>query len=303
MMERCLITRGIIYLVMAVLTFSYAVAPAGEVVPLWEDKIPGALGSKEKDVPVLMLYIPAPDKATGAAVVVCPGGGYGHLAMDHEGEQIGQWLESIGVAAFVLRYRLPANGYRHPIPLLDAQRAIRTVRFNAAKWNIQPDKIGIMGFSAGGHLASSAGTHFNNPVVLEGTQSDGIDGVSCRPDFMILIYPVISMQPEITHGGSRDNLLGKDPSAELVDLMSNEKQVTKQTPPTFLVHASDDKAVLPENSIRFYQALLKAGVPAEMHMYLKGGHGFGTRASAGRASQWPMPAEGWMRQMKFLPTD
>ena len=303
MMDRRLYTQRNVYLIIAVLTFFHVITPAAEMIPLWEDKVPGALGSDEKDIPVFIPYIPAPEKATGAAVVICPGGGYSGLAMDHEGEQIGRWLESIGVTAFVLRYRLPGNGYPHPVPLFDAQRAIRTVRFNAMKWNIQPEKIGILGFSAGGHLASSAGTHFSKPVVLEGCQSDDVDAVSCRPDFMILIYPVISMQEGITHRGSRNNLLGENSPAELVDLMSNEKQVTEQTPPTFMVHASDDTAVLPENSIRFYQALLKAGVPAEMHLYLKGGHGFGTRASAGRASEWPILCEAWMRQMKFLSAD
>lgn len=303
MMNRVSFTQGIIYIISAVLTLSHAIAPAAEVIPLWDDKAPGALGDKETDVPVLIPFVPVPEKATGVAVVVCPGGGYGGLAMDHEGEQIGRWLESIGVAAFVLRYRLPVKGYQHPIPLLDAQRAIRTVRFYAERWNIQTSKIGILGFSAGGHLASSAGTHFSNPVVLDGYQSDDIDAVECRPDFMVLIYPVISMQQEITHRGSRDNLLGKNPPAELVDLMSNEKQVTAETPPTFLVHASDDQAVVPENSLRFYEALLKENVPVEMHLYLKGGHGFGTRASAGRASEWVGLCETWMRQMKFLPAD
>ena len=170
-----------------------------------------------------------------------------------------------------------------------------------AKWHVQPDKIGIIGFSAGGHLASSAGTHFSEPVTLADYQGDAVDEMSCRPDFMILIYPVISMQADITHMGSRNNLLGKEPSADLVELMSNERQVTDKTPPTFLVHASDDRAVLPENSIRFYQALLKANVPTEMHLYLKGGHGFGMRPGAGPASQWPRLCENWMRQMKFLP--
>ena len=302
-MNHKLSIRGIVFMISAVLSLSNATASAAGPVPLWDGQVPGALGTEATDVPVITPYIPAPETATGAAVVVCPGGGYGHLAMDHEGEQIGQWLKRIGVAAFVLRYRLPANGYRHPIPLMDAQRAIRMVRFNASLWNVKPDKIGIMGFSAGGHLASSAGTHFSVPVALDGYEADEVDAADCRPDFMVLIYPVISMQEEITHMGSRNNLLGKNPSTELVDLMSNEKQVTAKTPPTFLVHASDDKAVLPENSIRFYQALLKADVPAEMHMYLKGGHGFGMRPNARRASEWPGLCEGWMRQMTFLPAD
>lgn len=303
MMEHGSFTRVIIYVMSSVLVICPMVAFAAEPILLWNDQTPGALGVDQKDIPVLIPYLPTSEKATETAVVICPGGGYGRLAMDHEGRQIGQWLKSIGVAAFVLRYRLPSKGYPHPIPLLDAQRAIRTVRFNANKWNIKPDKIGILGFSAGGHLASSAGTHFDDPVMSDGYQGDEIDASSCRPDFMVLVYPVISMQQEITHKGSRNNLLGENPSSESVDLMSNEKQVARQTPPAFIVHASDDTSVLPENSIRFYQALLKAGVPAEMHLYPKGGHGFGMRESAGRVSEWPMLCEGWMRQMKFMTTD
>jgi len=220
-MVRQLFTKGI-YLIIAFLTLFYSITQAADEIPLWKDKAPGSLGADEKDVPVLMPYIPAPDKATGTAVVICPGGGYSGLAMDHEGRQIGQWFENIGVSAFVLRYRVPKKGYPHPIPLLDAQRAIRTVRYNAKTWNSDPNKIGILGFSAGGHLASSVGTHFNNPIVLDGYKSDSIDTVNCRPDFMVLIYPVISMQSGITHRGSRNNLLGENPSAELIDLMSNE---------------------------------------------------------------------------------
>ncbi len=302
-MNHKLSIRGIVFMISAVLSLFTAILPASESVSLWDGQVPGASGTEATDVSVITPHIPAPEKATGAAIVVCPGGGYGHLAMGHEGEQIGQWLKSIGVAAFVLRYRLPSDGYRHPIPLMDAQRAIRMVRFNAKQWNIEPGRIGIMGFSAGGHLASSAGTHFSEPVVLDGYEADKIDGVDCRPDFMVLIYPVISMDQAMTHMGSRNNLLGENADAELVELMSNEKQVTAKTPPTFLVHASDDGAVVPENSIRFYQALLKADVPAEMHMYLKGGHGFGMRPSSGRAAEWPVLCEGWMRQMTFLSAD
>lgn len=269
---------------------------------LWPQAAPGALGIANKDTPQILPYFPAPEKASGAAVIICPGGGYAGHAMDHEGHQIGEWFAGQGIAAFVLKYRLPVHGYRHPVPLLDAQRAIRKVRSQAADWNISPERIGILGFSAGGHLASSAGTHFQNPVSLPNQQTDTIDSLSCRPDFMVLIYPVISMQSQITHGGSRTNLLGDNPSQDLIELMSNEKQITPQTPPTFLVHANDDKAVIPENSILFYEGLRKVQVLAEMHIFLQGGHGFGMRSSAGPAAEWPVLCTNWLRQIAVLKT-
>ena len=286
----------VVTLVLCNPVFSFA-----ENIKLWDSTAPGSWANDEKGTPILISYILPQDQSSGTAVVICPGGGYGHLAMDHEGHQIAKWFNSVGVSAFVLRYRLPSDGYRHPVPLIDAQRAIRTVRYNAEKWNIQPDKIGIIGFSAGGHLASSVATHFAEPPALDGYQPDEIDGVNCKPDYAVLIYPVISMDMSITHKGSRNNLLGSSPSEDLVELMSNEKQITADTPPAFLVHAGDDKVVVPENSIRFYQGLLKAGVPAEMHMYPAGGHGFGMRSNAGRAGQWPKLCQGWMTQMKLLP--
>lgn len=266
--------------------------------PLWADGAPGASGDTEKDVPTLTPYVPAADKATGTAVIICPGGGYGHLASDHEGVQIAEWLNSIGVTAFVLRYRLPSNGYRHPIPLMDTQRAIRLVRTRADEWKVKPERIGILGFSAGGHLASTAATHFEQPVAT-GDKADAVDAVSCRPDFQVLIYPVISMDLAITHRGSRENLLGKEPSEELVRLLSNELQITEKTPPAFLVHADDDKAVVSENSIRYYIGLRKANVQAELHIYLKGGHGFGIRPTAGPAAQWTDLCARWLSQSGF----
>lgn len=269
------------------------------ILPLWKDAVPMSLGIEEKDNPTLTIFPAAGENATDCGIIVCPGGGYAHLAMDHEGVRIAEWFNSIGVSAFVLKYRLPSNGYRHPVPLMDAQQAIRIVRQKSAKWNIDPDKIGIIGFSAGGHLASSAGTHFQKPVTVPGI-SEGMDTVSCRPDFMVLIYPVISMQKAITHKGSRNNLLGDDPDRALLELMSNEKQVTSETPPTFLVHADDDKAVRAENSIRFYEALHQAEVPAEMHIFLKGGHGFGMRPEAGPATEWPVLCRKWLRQAGFI---
>lgn len=239
---------------------------------LWPNGAPGALGTAEQDKPSLTYYAAPKEKATGAAVVVCPGGGYGMLAMDHEGKQIAEWFNERGVSAFILKYRLGRNGYRHPVMLNDAQRAIRTVRSRAAEWKIDPERIGIIGFSAGGHLASTAGTHFD-PGQPE--HSDPIERVSSRPTFLILGYPVIALNSPWTHRGSRENLLGKDPDPALVDYLSNEKQVTSMTPPTFLVHTDADQSVPSENSVMFYLALRKAGVPAELHIYQRGRHGLG----------------------------
>jgi len=270
-----------------------------EVKLLWPDGAPGAKGDAEGDKPSLTIYLPADEKATGAAVVICPGGGYGFLAMDHEGHQVARWLNSLGVAGFILKYRHRNSGagYGHPAPLQDAQRAVGLVRSGAHKWGIDPNRIGILGFSAGGHLASSAGTHFDHRY---NDAEDAIDRTSCRPDFMVLIYPVISFSKWCAHTGSRRNLLGADPDQELVHVLSNEKQVTPQTPPTFLVHANDDTGVPPENSIYFYLALRKAGIPAEMHIYEKGGHGFGLGKKDSPAASWPQRCADWMRDEGLL---
>ena len=273
-----------------------------KIEPLWVDGTPGAKGNKDGDKPTLTIYLAPEEKATGAAVVICPGGGYGFLAMDHEGHQIAQWLNSLGVAGFILKYRHRNSGagYGHPAPLQDAQRAISMVRSRAKEWNINPNKIGILGFSAGGHLASSAGTHFQKRY---SDAKDPIDRVSCRPDFLILIYPVISMTEWFTHRGSRRNLLGDNPDKNLVENLSNEKQVTAETPPTFLVHTNEDKGVPAENSIYFYLALRKAKVPAEMHIYQKGRHGFGLGQKHGAVSSWSLRCEEWMRGMGLLDKD
>lgn len=274
-------------------------ADSHKVELLWPDGAPGAKDNNDGDKPTLTIYLPAKDKATGAAVVICPGGGYGHLAMDHEGHQIARWFNSFGVAGFILKYRHSRSGagYRHPAPLQDAQRAVRMVRSGAKRWNIDPGRIGIMGFSAGGHLASSAGTHFQNRY---SDAKDVIDRQSCRPDFMILMYPVVSFTESFTHKGSRKNLLGENPDSELVENLSNEKQVTTETPPTFLVHANDDKPVPPENSIAFYLALRKANVPAEMHIYEKGGHGFGLGKQNTAESSWSVRCEDWLKKRGLL---
>lgn len=274
-------------------------ADSHQVELLWPNGAPGAKGTADGDKPSLTIYLPEKEKATGAAVVIFPGGGYGYLAMDHEGHQIAQWLNSIGVAGFIVKYRHRNSGagYGHPAPIQDAQRAIRMVRSRAKEWGIDPGRIGIIGFSAGGHLASTAGTHFNTrysePV-------DEIDRSSCRPDFMILMYPVISFTEWYTHKGSMVNLLGKNPDKDLMESFSNEKQVTPETPPTFLVHADDDDVVPSENSVAFYLALRKAKVPAEIHIYEKGGHGFGLGVGKGACSSWTARCADWMKGRGLL---
>ncbi|KRD61183.1 1,4-beta-xylanase [Flavobacterium sp. Root935] len=259
-----------------------------QVIPLW-NKIPDEIKAadyKEKEsitdgklqsttqvtIPTLSIFLPKDAKPNQTAVIICPGGGYMHLAFDKEGTKVAEWFNSLGIVAFVLKYRLPNDLImKNKIvgPLQDAQEAVRYVRQNAAKLNIDPNKIGILGFSAGGHLASTLSTHYDDKV-YESTYK-----VSARPDFSILMYPVISMENQITHKGSQTNLLGNNPSQDLIDSYSNEKKVTSQTPPAFLIHATDDTVVIPENSINYYLALKKNGVKAELHLYEKGGHGFG----------------------------
>ncbi len=283
----------------ALLTLALCFTPgaASEEVLLWPKGAPGALGTAKEDVPRLLVY-PAPggksatDKKPAPAVVICPGGGYGHLAMSHEGTEIAEWLNKQGFTAFILQYRI-APRYHHPAPMQDVQRALRLVRARATPWNVDPRHIGIWGFSAGGHLASTAATHFD-----EGKKDadDPIERVSCRPDFAILSYPVITMKRPFTHGGSRDNLLGKQPSEELVKSLSNDEQVTAKTPPTFLFHTTEDTAVPPENSIRFYLALRKAGVPAELHIYEKGRHGVGLASKDPVLSSWPARLADWLKR-------
>ncbi len=248
--------------------------------------------------PAIEVRLPARGNATGQAVVVCPGGGYGGLAYDWEGTDFAGWLNSHGIAAIILSYRLPVDGdvahQKWLVPLLDAQRAIRLTRAHAADWGINPAKVGIMGFSAGGHLASTVGTHFD---AGDQTAADLVDRFSSRPDFMILVYPVISMAKETTHSGSRLNLLGETPSDELVHRYSNELQVTAETPPTFLVHAGDDGAVSVNNSLLFYNALIAHQVPAEMHVYPQGGHGFSFAIKKGRLEDWTQLCARWLAEL------
>jgi acetyl esterase/lipase len=282
------------------------------IVKLWPDKIPGVISnstyqenSEKKDIlwitkvtdPTITIYLPASEKATGTAVVICPGGGYGGLAYDYEGIEIASFFNSIGVAGIVLKYRLPSDLImqdKNIGPLQDAQEAVRIVRRNAKKWNINPNKIGMMGFSAGGHLASTASTHYNLKVY------EPVDTTSARPDFSVLIYPVITMNKEFTHNGSRENLLGKNPGQTLVDNFSNELQVTKDTPPAFLAHALDDASVPVQNSINYVLALKKHGVSGELHIYEKGGHGFAIRNAKGTEAGWPEALKNWLKVKGWL---
>jgi acetyl esterase/lipase len=251
--------------------------------PLYPSGAPGALGSQDRDKPGLFLY-PANASPSGTAIIVCPGGGYTNLAVDHEGRQIARWLNSLGISAYILRYRHAP--YRHPIPLRDAQTAVRTVRARAKEWNIRPDRIGILGFSAGGHLAATVATSFDSP--------------ENRPDFAVLAYPVIAFGEAFTHRGSQRNLLGDKPDPSLVRKLSAEKNVTSETPPTFLFHTTEDIGVPPENSIVFYLALRKAGVPAEMHIYEKGRHGVGLAPKDPILSTWPARLADWFRTRGLL---
>ncbi len=243
----------------------------------------------------LYVYLPEKEKNTGAAMVICPGGGYWIAAIEHEGYQIAEFLKANGIAGIVLKYRLPYGN--HKIPLMDTQQAIRIVRSKAAEWNINPNKIGIAGSSAGGHLASTAGTHFDsgNPQA-----TDPLARLSCRPDFMLLLYPVVTFNEEWTHRGSRDNLLGKNQKWEMVEKYSNERQVTADTPPTFFILADDDKVVLPRNSIEMYMAMKKYGVPAEMHIYRKGGHGFGMKKTGLPVNEWPGLFINWLKSQEII---
>ena len=260
---------------------------------LWPGGAPGAKGDQPADKPALTVHLPAPEKANGAAVVICPGGGYGALMMSYEGNDVAKWLNDQGVAGIVLQYRI--HPYQHPAPLQDAQRAVRIVRSHAAEWKIDPKRIGIMGFSAGGHVAATLGTHFD---AGDPKSADPIERIGCRPDFMVLVYPVISMGPK-SHGGSRENLLGKTPTPELIELLSNEKQVTPQTPPAFLAHSKLDHAVPVENSAMFYDALKAHGVAAEFLELPTGDHGLGC-GKGPQWTEWQSKCSEWLKKNKFL---
>jgi acetyl esterase/lipase len=267
-----------------------------KVMRLWEGAAPGAQGNGTEDVPTLTMYAVAGDKETRAAVIVIPGGSYTYLATNHEGRQVANFLNAMGITAFVLRYRLGPK-YHHPVELRDAQRAIRMVRARAKEFGVKPDKIGVLGFSAGGHLASTAETHFD---AGNASAEDPIDRVSSRPDFAVLCYPVILMSGEFSHAYSRKNLLGDNPSPELVKEVSNELLVTKDTPPTFLWTSSTDTGVPPENSVAFYLALHKAGVPAELHVFAVAPHGVGLDLSDESVGEWGMLLRNWLRQQSMV---
>ncbi len=307
--QNSLVKSSMRYLLLGMLltTALPQLALSQEIIKLWPDgaipnAIAGAQITEKSDtdangilrisnvsVPTLTAYLPAKEKATGAAVMICPGGGYGILAASHEGSDVARWFNELGVAAFVLKYRLPNPAImtnQQEVPLMDAMQGMVLIHQNAARYGINPTKIGVMGFSAGGHLASTLATHYHR-----GTQANE----QAKPNFAILMYPVVTFG-EKAHGGSRDKLLGKlNTSPEMIAYYSNELQVTAQTPPSFLVHAEDDKAVPVENSIDYYLACLKNGVPAEMHLYPQGGHGFGLRtAKFGSLNTWPESCKAWL---------
>jgi acetyl esterase/lipase len=283
------------------------------VLPLWPESIPNYQKTDESEVrdttdfvrvshvqtPEISVYLPARKSAVGQAVVICPGGGYRILAYDWEGSDVAKWLNSYGIAGIVLKYRLPlssSNIVKHKSPLLDVQRALRLTRYHANEWNIESNKIGIMGFSAGGHLASTAGTHFDAGY---SNAHDPVESMSSRPDFMILLYPVITFSHAFMHKGSRNALLGDNPESNLIEYYSNELHVKNDTPPTFIVHADDDKSVPVENSLLFYRSLREKGVPVECHIYPEGGHGFSLAIGKGHLSTWPDRCVDWLNWLNY----
>lgn len=283
----------VLILVISILSLISSGAAAPLRVSLWPDQAPLGDGKSEKvDVPIT-IHLPPADRANGAGFVICPGGGYGGKVVEGEGHGIARWLNSNGIAGIVLEYRLPAGNYHRP--LLDAQRAMRVVRARAGEWHLDPNRIGIIGFSAGGHLASSVGTHFD---AGNASSPDAIERQSCRPDFMVLVYPVITMG-EKTHGGSRNNLLGPKPSEALKELFSNEKQVNAQTPPAFLTHALTDAVVPAAHSRMFYDALKAHNVPAEYQEFPTGNHGYNGYKGA-EWDAWQKRSIEWMHERGFL---
>jgi acetyl esterase/lipase len=278
---------------------------------LWPAGIPGSIqneGFVEKPAltngevtwivnvsdPQLYVFLPSPEKSTGAAVLICPGGGYAGLAIAHEGFAIAKWLNENGIAGIILKYRLPSDltmKDKSVGPLQDAQEAMRVIRRNALEWKINPSSVGVIGFSAGGHLASTLSTHFEKKVY------DVTDNTSARPDFSILIYPVITFDSSFTHSGSRSNLIGDNPSAEAVRNFSNELQITEKTPPVFLVHSADDDVVPVKNSIVYFEGIQKYNSPSELHIFQKGGHGYGLSAGKGTQSAWPGMCISWIKEI------
>ncbi len=295
---------GLLFIMLSISEVSLA---QNYTLKVWPDGAPNDNGMKEPEEKYdgirvrkvseaeMYVYLPEKEKNTGAAVVICPGGGYWIEAMDHEGHDMAKWLQSKGIAGIVLKYRLPYG--HHEIPSGDARRTIRIVRMNAKNWGIDPSKVGIAGSSAGGHLASTVGTRFDtgNPQ-----SNDPVERMSCRPDFMLLLYPVISFNEAVGHMGSRKNLIGEGNDWNLAKQYSNELNVTKDTPPTFLVLADDDKTVIPQNSVDFYLALKQNNVPAEMHIFQEGGHGFGMTKKNLPVDQWPDLFYNWLKARKII---
>lgn len=302
--------KNLLISLLAVIIISPALGQ-NQVLPLWEEDPPNYRETGEVTIwdtsdivrvrnvqkPDIAIFLPSKKNATGEAVVICPGGGYQILAYDWEGSDIARWLNSKGIAAFVLKYRLPGstnNIMPRLSPLMDAQRAMRLVRFHAEKWNIDPARIGIMGFSAGGHLASTLSTHFDTG---DATNTDPVEQVSCRPDFSILIYPVISFNDDFTHKGSKRSLIGEDPDPELVAYYSNELQVNENTPPAILIHSADDRSVPVQNSLVYYESIIKYNEKSELHVYPYGGHGYSLAIGQGHLSTWPGRVIDWIHYL------
>lgn len=293
MVLKCVTATAVFALIVLVVSAQQPTLPIqdGQVIPLWSGAAPGALGAEDRDIPAITVFLPRSVAPNTPAVVICPGGGYANLASNHEGRQVANYLNSLGVVAFVLRYRLGPR-YHHPIELGDAQRALRTIRSHSADWRLDPTRIGIMGFSAGGHLAMTASTHFDAGNL---SATDAVDRAGSRPDFTILGYPVISMIEPWTHQGSRNNLLGNTQNTELARSLSGEQSVTKETPPTFIFQTNADTTVPAENSVYYYLALRKSGVPAEMHIFEKGPHGVGLANDDPALSEWSKLLANWLR--------
>jgi acetyl esterase/lipase len=299
------VKKNFYLILLFMLTFHYS--QSQPIMKLWPEGTPGPVVSPKPEEtfegrrvryvsePTLTIYLPPKEQNTGVAVVICPGGGYGMEAMDHEGYEVAEFLQSHGVAGIVLKYRLP---YGHSeLPLQDAQQAMRLVRFHAEEWSIDTKKVGIAGFSAGGHLASTLSTHFDSG---NKDSNSAIGKLSCRPDFSILLYPVITFKEEWGHMGSRENLIGKTNDWKIIEKFCNELQVTSQTPPAFIALADDDTGVKPRNSIEYYMALKREGIPAELHIFKEGGHGFGMHKTGKAHDQWPLMVVEWMKAMKYF---
>lgn len=308
-----MIAKKFIYIFVIIQLCIMELTAQTNTIKLWQGDIPGAKKSADYiekttggngeivrigkiSAPELTVYLPKPEIATGSAVLIIPGGGYSIVAIDHEGFEVAKWLNTLGIAGIVLKYRLPSDvimDNKSIGPLQDAQEAMRVIRRNAEKWNLKTNKIGVIGFSAGGHLASTLSTHYDEKVY------ELKDNTSARPDFSILIYPVITFDAAFTHKGSRNNLIGENPSEDQVKKFSNELQVNSQTPPAFLVHSSNDEAVPVQNSMLYYQQLQKNKVQAEMHIFQKGGHGYGLAKNRGTESGWPALCANWLKEMGF----